>query len=243
MWTLDIESGEIQVIEIPIRSRCGCVEFVEYQDALWMLPYTGRIVVRWNPQTGDVREYTGCPEKLTCIDLNSGLECEEMPFSTMAFYGGYVYLAPRQADRYLRLQIDTGQFERWEIPFEERAGRNVFFPWWKPEEQGGWLKIYSNAERRLYHINMKTGEWEEIEIKFDRKELEEHEAGFGACSETLPYACIENALNPLDRFLDGMTVGNPFDKEKQLAAYRELAANSDGSSGRKIYEYIKAQEK
>ena len=90
---------------------------------------------------------------------------------------------------------------------------------------------------------MRTGEWEEIEIKFDRKELEEHEAGFGACSETLPYACIENALNPLDRFLDGMTVGNPFDKEKQLAAYRELAANSDGSSGRKIYEYIKAQEK
>lgn len=71
--------------------------------------------------------------------------------------------------------------------------------------------------------------------------MEEHEAGFGACSETLPYACIENAINSLDRFLDGVTAGNPFDKEKQLAAYRELAANSDGNCGRKIYESIKAQ--
>lgn len=91
-------------------------------------------------------------------------------------------------------------------------------------------------------MNMKTDESREIEIKFDRKELEDHEAGFGMCSETLPYACIENVLNPLDRFLDGVTAGNPFDKEKQLAAYRETAANSDGSCGRKIYEFIKAQE-
>ena len=242
MWTLEIESGKVQVVEIPIGSRCGCSEFVAYQNAFWMLPYTGRVIVCWKPQTGEVREYTGFPAGFTCTDLVSGLECEEMPFSTMAFYDGYVYLAPRQADRYLRLHVDTGRFEQWKLPFEGAAERNVFFPWWKPEETGGWLKIYSNVERRLYNVNMKTDEWKEIEIGFDKKELEAHEAGFGECSESLPYACLENVLNPLDRFLGGVTVGNPFDKEKQLAAYRELAVNSDGSCGRKIYEYIKAQD-
>ncbi len=242
MWVLDIERGETEVIEIPIRSRCGCNELTAYQDELWMLPYQGDVIVRWNPQTKEAREYRGFPADLVCIDQAGGQACEKLPFSTMAFYDGYVYLAPRQADRYLRLQIHTGRFETWEPPLAGRAGRDVFFPWWKPEEEEGWLKIYSRVERRLYAVNMKTDESREIEIKFDRKELEDHEAGFGMCSETLPYACIENVLNPLDRFLDGVTAGNPFDKEKQLAAYRETAANSDGSCGRKIYEFIKAQE-
>ena len=89
---------------------------------------------------------------------------------------------------------------------------------------------------------MNTGEWEEIEIKFDKEELESHEVGFGAWSETLGYACMENAINSLDRFLDGVTAGSPFDKEKQLAAYRELAVNSDGSCGQKIHEYIMARD-
>ena len=58
----------------------------------------------------------------------------------------------------------------------------------------------------------------------------------------LKYACTENAFNSLVRFIDGTTVGNPFDKKKQLEAYKEIAVNSDGSCGRKIYEYIKTQD-
>lgn len=251
IWTLDIESGETQVVELPIQSRCGCNELVGYRGTLWLLPYTGKVIVRWNPQTGEVREYTGFPQDFICIDRTSGQICEELPFGTMAFSGEYLYLAPQQGNMYLRLHIHTGQFEQWKPPFEgrerresnaETTKRRGSFLHWKPEENNGWIKIYSHAGRRLYAVHMETGESKEIEIKFDREELEAHEAGFSKCSETLPYACIENTLNPLERFVDGVTAGNPFDKEKQLAAYREIAANSDGSCGRKIYEYIKAQE-
>lgn len=251
IWILDIENGKTQVVELPIQSRCGCNELVEYQGVLWLLPYTGKVIVRWNPQTGEVREYAGFPHDFICIDHASGQMCEELPFGTMAFSGEYLYFAPQQGNMYLRLHIHTGLFEQWKPPFEEKeiresgaetTKRSGVFLHWKPEENSGWIKIYSNAERRLYAVNMKTGESSEIEIKFDRKELEAHEPGFGECSETLPYACIENALNPLDRFLNGVTAGNPFDKQRQLAAYRETAANSDGSCGRKIYEYIKAQD-
>lgn len=244
VWILEIESGAVRVMELPIGSgsRRGCNELVACRDALWMLPYTGEGIVCWKPQTGEVREYRGFPADLTCTDLDSGSRCEELPFSTMAFYGDCLYLAPQQADRYLRLVLSTGEFEQWNPPVADRAGRNVFFPWWKPEETGGWLKIYANAERRLYNVNMNTDEWEEIEIKFDKEELEAHEAGFGAWSEMLGYACMENAINSLDRFLDGVTAGSPFDKEKQLAAYRELAVNSDGSCGQKIHEYIMARD-
>ena len=60
-------------------------------------------------------------------------------------------------------------------------------------------------------------------------------------SGRLKYACAESVFNSLDRFLDGATLGECFDKEKQLEAYREIAVNSDGSCGKKVYEYIKAQ--
>lgn len=242
VWTLDIECGEVRILELPIRSRCGCNGLVEYRDMLWLLPYMGKMIVRWNPQTREVREYEGLPDGFSCIDSVSGEKCGEQPFSTMAFYGDYMYLAPRQGNMYLRLQLHTGRFEPWKPPLGGRAEREVFFPWWKPEDEDGWLRIYSNAERRLHAVNLKTEESKEIEIKFDRKELDEHEAGFGEYSETLRYACMESVMNPLDRFLDGVTAGDPFDKERQLAAYREIAANSDGSCGRKIYEYIKAQD-
>lgn len=251
IWTLDIENGKTQVFELPIQSQCGCNELVGYRGALWLLPYTGKVIVRWNPQTGEVREYAGFPHDFICTDHAGGQLCEELPFGTMAFSGEYLYLAPQQGNMYLRLHIHKGTFEQWVPPFEKRerkesgAGtmkRGGFFLHWKPEENNGWIKIYSNAVRRLYAVNMETEESKEIEIKFDREELEAHEPGFGECTETLPYACIENALNSLERFLNGVTAGNPFDKERQLAAYREIAANSDGSCGRKIYEYIKAQE-
>lgn len=242
IWTLDIECGEVQVIDVPVQSRCGCNAMVVHQGVLWMLPYTGYMIVSWNLQTGAVREYEGVPEGFACINPNSGQTCGEQPFSTMAFYGDDVYIAPMQANMYLRLHIRSGQLEQWKPPLENFMERNVFFPWWKPEDKEGWLGIYSNTEWRLYAVNMKTGESKEIEIGFDREELDAHEAGFTACSETLPYACMENILNPLERFLDGVTAGNPFDKERQLAAYSELAANSDGSCGRKIYGYIKAQD-
>lgn len=244
----DIENGKTQLITIPVKSRCGCNDLAEYMNELWILPYTGKTIVRWNPQTGKTREYEDFPEGFICVNPGSNQACEELPFSSVAFCEDYLYLTPRLANMYLRLNIHTGQFTRWNPPFEDKTEKNktirnkCFFLQLQPEDERGWIKIYSNVNRRLYNVNMKTNESKEIKIKVDIKELENQEVGFGECSETLRYACAESIFNSLDRFLDGATLGNPFDKEKQLAVYREIAANSDGSCGRKIYEYIKGPD-
>lgn len=39
-------------------------------------------------------------------------------------------------------------------------------------------------------------------------------------------------MSPLDEFLDGAAAGSPVEKEKKLAAYRELVINSDRSCGK-----------
>lgn len=146
---------------------------------------------------------------------------------------------------YLRLNIHTGYFEKWIPPFEDKIDQEnmikCFFLKNQPEDERGWIKMYSNAKKRLYHINLKTNEYKEIEIKFDMNELDDHAhvQGFGECSETLKYACQENIFNSLDRFIDETIMGSSFSKEMQLKAYRETAVNSDASCGKKIHQYIR----
>ena len=243
----DINGGKMEVVEIPIQSRCGCKEFVEHRGEMWMLPYIGKVIVRWNLQTGETMEYTGFPDEFSCVRLADN---EELLFNSMAFYGDYLYLAPQYANIFLRLNTRTGQFTQWKTPFDEesqaknmvtgiRSRNSVFIQ--SETEENDYLKLYSCEKRRLYNINMKTDAWEEIEIKFNLKDLEEHATGFRECSEKLKYACMENIFSSLDRFLDNETMGNSFDRDKQFLAYSEIIANIDGSCGRKVYEYIKEQ--
>lgn len=244
----EIEKGKMQVIEIPTQSSCGCCDLAVYQEEFWLLPYTGKVIVRWNPKTGAITEYTGFPNELSCMRPDGNL-CEELPFTGMAFYNDYLYLAPQYANMSLRLHINTGQFTRWKVPFEEGSKENrilagirsraAFFLQWEPEED--YLKIFSNGERRLYSVNLKDNSWKEIEIKFDMKELEEHARGFDMYSEKLKYVCLESVFNTLGRFLDDVTMRNSFDKNRQLMAYGDIMANIDGSCGRNIYEYVKKQ--
>ena len=48
----------------------------------------------------------------------------------------------------------------------------------------------------------------------------------------------ENAFNTLSDFLNGNITGNAFDRERQIKAYSEIAANNDGTSGEKIYRFV-----
>lgn len=246
----DMKSGEMQLSTIPIKSRCGCHWMVEYMDQIWISPYRGKTIVRWNPQTGETREYKGFPKEFICTDSRTNRSCEERPFSSMAFHGDYLYLTPRWGNMCLRLNIHTGQFVRWNPFFKDKeddiAGNRMiwndffFLRHWAENDEGE-FKIYSNVNKRLYRVNIVTSECEEIKIQFNMKELEDHEQGFGEYSKTLKYVCTESVFNSLDRFLDGTIEKNSFNKVKQLEIYRKVAENSDGSCGRKIYEYIKAQ--
>ena len=83
--------------------------------------------------------------------------------------------------------------------------------------------------------------YEEIPIEFDLEEVRRHEPGFREDSQWLMYACQENAFNSLTNFLDGRITGDPFDKERQIQAFSAIAANPDGSSGEKIYQFVKGK--
>ena len=163
-----------------------------------------------------------------------------------------MYISPNWANMYLRFDKDSGEIREWK-PFssiqEPEEWKNGYFATWAK----GWLGclydtdgktvkenlMFSYHDRKGYTVDFETGECREIPIRFDAAELREHEPGFCEDSQWLQYACTENAFNSLPDFLAGNLIGGAFDRERQIRAYGEIAANHDGSSGEKIYDFVR----
>ncbi len=245
VYKLDIRSGKSYIIEIPIRSRCGGDVCIEYNDELWILPREGRVIVCWNPETNEAREYEGFPDGFICKNPVSNAVCEECPFSMSIVYGKYLYLPSWWSNMSLKLDMKTGIFERWIPAFESEDEDSVleekcaFLDDYTGKEKGD-FKIYSFSRRKLYNINLENNICEEIKVQFDDiEELVNNEAEGYKENQYLPYACVEDQFNTLSRFFRKRIIGNLFDRERQIDAYRKVNANCDGDSGKKVHNFIK----
>ena len=94
-------------------------------------------------------------------------------------------------------------------------------------------------DRKLYLVNPENGKYEEIAIEFPEESIEKNEPGFMENSEWLQYICLENAFNTLPDFLDGSITGYAFDRDRQIRAYGDIAANHNGTWGEKEYQSMK----
>lgn len=241
---IDVETMKPQMLAVRSQSRCGCCGMMPDGDEIWILPVTGKTVVRWNPKTGAVREYPDMPEELYCVNRGAEFLCDNYPFSYGAFCGKKLILPPSWGNMFVSIDKETGAVDEWKPPFAvTQEEKNCYFPIggigyfaYPTDTLGeGTYRYFDAVERRLYDINPVTREYREIEIVFDKTELEEHEPGFWETSEWLVYSCNENALNSLPDFLDGKIVGGAFSRDRQLAAYRKMIANNDGSCGEKVH--------
>ncbi len=220
-------------------------------DDLWLLPFRGMTITRWNPKTGDVREYNNLPDGFQSIKWPYDTLCEERPFGNIAFSKDgdkeTIVISPLWGNMYLTLDRENGEMKEWKtpVPFEIR-GKNGYFA--TPGMGGFYIthpqmgkadcQIWYPPGKKLYNINIDTKEYKEVEIKFDYKELKEHESGFMENSEWLQYCLHESAFNSLKDLLDGTITGNPFDKERQIKAFSKVNASIDGKCGEKVHRLI-----
>ncbi len=248
--SVDAETGDSRVVTLPTESQSGCLSMVCFPgtEDFWILPYSGNVVTRWNPDTGEIREYPVAPEGFTCRHMTYGYECMERPFGSAVLHKHDLYLSPCQANMYVRLNTETGEAVPWNPPMNPpEEEKNGYFPIWakgyfRCRMEGAQVRgyeLFSMTDRKLYGIDFETDAYEEIPITFDEAELRAHEPGFREQSQWMQYACSENAFNSLPDFLEGNLAGDQFDRERQLRAYRRLSANSDGTSGEKIHHFVK----
>ncbi len=250
---MDIRSKEQQVVTISGTNKGGWMGItgLPNEDELWMLPFEGYVITRWNPVTGEVTEYSNIPEGFGCIHPIHGYACMERPFNGTAFDGDKVYLSPGWGNMYLCIDRKSEEITEWKPPVEmPTEPKNGYFMAWAHgalgylvDEHLDWKAnvLFSYYDRKSYYVDFKENICTEIEVTFDKEELQAHEPGFCEDSQWLQYACSENAFYSLEDFLDGKEIGAPFDKERQMRAFGEIAANHDGTCGEKIYEFMRKE--
>ena len=102
-------------------------------------------------------------------------------------------------------------------------------------------RIWCEPEKKLFDINIDSKEYKEVSIEYDYDDLMKHEPGYMEESEWMQYCLNENAFNSLKDLLDGDITGNQFDKARQLKAFAKINANTDGTCGRNVYEFVKGK--
>lgn len=256
IYKLEVETCKAEVLSLSVKNRCGVRYCIKYRDEFWLFSYGCRkedgsvsmeaAITRWDPATGEVREYRDFPEGFRCQHPVHGYRCMEEPFSWPAFYEDEVYIPPCWANMYLKLDMRTDKIEQWIPSYEDGEGVDYYdtqvkssFVGLYPNESCRQRMILSWPKRKLYRLDLQENTCEEMEIHFDREELLQQEPGFGVQSEWQRYGCMENAFNSLSDFLDGKISGHAFDRDEQLKSYGEIAANHDGTCGEKLHQFIK----
>ncbi len=244
---IDSDSMQIQYLTTEAENHCGCVTMAVIGNGIWLLPYSGTTVTKWNPNTGEVKEYTKIPDQFRCYDRMSGVVCEKMPFSAAILCGDEVLLSPCLGNMFLLLDQKSGEFKEWKLPFDAfHKEKNEYF---LSAVAGKFVRetnslgsqtyqYFDGWNRRIYDINVQTKEYRESIIEFEKRELEIHTAGFDRESDWLLYCCREDAFHSLVDFLEQCIMGKPFSREIQIHAYQEIAANNDGTCGEKIYQFV-----
>lgn len=245
---IDSESMKMQLLSTMSENHCGCMVMEATETEIWMLPYEGTTITRWNPDTGEMREYSKLPDGFRCNNNLHGYECMECPFSMAVPYRNSILLSPHWGNMFILLDPETGEMKEWKLPFAvSNEKTNGFYSAYalgrfmqRTDSLGEWTYRYFHmVDRRLYDINLETGEYKEFPIVFDTAELKMHTAGFEQISDWMMYSCMENAFNSLTDLLEDRITGQPYDRDKQMQSYGEIAANSDGTCGEKIYLFIK----
>lgn len=227
-----------------LENTGGCLGMVPDGDEFWMLPHFGRTVTRWNPSTGEYREYTDWPADFCCHDVPDGDLCNERPFGSALATREYLLLVPLWGNKFLRICKKTGVIDEWTTPFPVTVkGKNEYFYAgyvggfsYMPDKKEIFFRY--GPDRTLYRFDMPSDRFALVEISFDKDELDTHTDGFTELSEWFRYGCVENVFNTLPDFIAGKIKGAPHDRARQIRAFSEVAANADGSAGEKIYRFI-----
>ncbi len=253
---MDMDTLKTRTLQCNTEAIHGTTAIKAEGDYLWLLPIKGMAIVCWNIKTGNIREYTDIPQQFKSVKWPYEQECDELPFSGVVIYEGEdkerIIITPNWGNMYLSLDRETGKMEEWKSPVGSKTrGRNGYFV---TSGMGGLVitwqqlgkpdcRIWYAPERKLYDININTKAYQEVDISFDHTDLETHEPGFMEASEWMQYCLNENAFNSLKDFLDGNITGQPFDRERQLRAFSQINANTEGTCGRDVYNFVKGKVK
>lgn len=250
---LDMETLEIKYVSCDKRADVATCVMIPRGKELWLLPMNGMVITRWNPFTGEVREYQTLPKGFRCLQYPQEIEVEKYPFGWGYFIEedgkDKLILSPSWGNMFVQLDIESGKMQEWLPPVKlQYRSENRYFPTagvgsflgnLYGKTNGKKYGFYYQAERKLFTFDDINGPWEPVEVAFDREALFAHAPGYGKESEWLQYCCKENTFHTLADLVDDKVPGASYHREEALSAFERINASVDGNCGERIYSFAK----
>lgn len=246
LLSFDLERLDVTVQDVDFgRLLIGMASSEIDGETLWLIPYEGTVMTRWDPMTGEKKDIDLQIDGLQSIHPKYKEACNVRYFSNVGFAKQQMIVSPAWGNKFVAFDPETGKKSEWVPPFHfSLENQSTYMENW---DRGRFLRnlydksyrYYYSPERRTYDIDLDAGTCKPVAIKYDKEEVARHVPGFAGWSEWTQYICAEDTFNTLDRLLDNTIQGGQFDRETQLKAYGNINASPDGDCGRKVYEYIK----
>ena len=241
---IDIDSFHCEIKDVPFgRMIIGeTVKKIDF-ETVWLIPYSGTILINWNPVTEEYNEYDIAVDDLFSIHRKTKQKCDLKIIGTIAFFEDKLFVSPEWGNKFIELNTKTGEVNEWKAPVPIVFGdKSVYFTNWgigyfTKDIKQTYRYVYT-PERKTYDINLETKEISEVDVVFDKKEVYEHASGFTKWSQWIQYICMEDVFNSLEDFVNNKIQGAQFDKEKQIQAYANINASVNGDCGEKVYRFM-----
>jgi hypothetical protein len=236
---------EVKAVPFGRFIRGGAAKDVDY-DELWMLPYSGTVITKWIPETGETTDYDLYIDGLKSLDRRFGMESNANIFSNCAFKDdGTMIFAPNWGNKFIEFNPETGKAKEWDSPlpatWEDKS------PYIRNWGMGSFTRdmydltygFYYAPDRTTYDIDLNTKEISKVDMGYEYNEVADNIRGFSLGSDWNIYFCSENVFNSLENLVTDNIHGGQFDREKQLKAYQTINASMDGECGEKVYGFLK----
>lgn len=222
----------------------GYWHMVSEGDNIWLIPYCGRAIVKWNLESNRVDEYDEYPEDFVFNDYDKDyfiqiVDCNE-----------YMLVFPKLANMIVKIDKNGGRISRFEINlgYTEGARKNQNYSWnsnyYFAKRFGDIVYALSAFDHSLVSIDIYSNKVSKKHFTiskdvFDYTKEIVREKSF--CTDVRKCFYDESVNMSLSDFINMLEINKitTNDNERKLVAAG--FANPGGMSGKAIHEFIKKQ--
>lgn len=217
-------------------------------EQMWLIPYEGTKVVRFNMETFEHKEYDIAVDGLEGFNRKYKEKTNERLFSNAIVLDDKVIFAPNWGNKFVELSLETEEVLEWESPFDVTfEDHDCYIPnfgmgSFSKDPVKDEYRYYYAPKRQWYKIDMYTKEIEPLDLgTFDKEEFINEFDGFVTPHEWLKYCCMEEIRCSIEDMIAGNIPGHQHNKDEQIKEFADINASVDGDCGEKVYQFIKSR--